>query len=164
VFQLEGDVPRIGSDPAEVTKSLNEVRNPTYVLYFGIQKETLFDPGDMNEKAAEHFQIADPPEAKNGRYVVGHFSDPPPDGLSKDQIEILRNRVLTALDVLVPLFLSVDPNMTWPDEANRALQEIRDFFPLVAEPGLWAFYRAEGKEFFLWVAKQAPREQALFPW
>jgi hypothetical protein len=102
-----------------------------------------------------HFGIPTPPDG-----VVGHFSDP--QWLPKDRVELLRRRIYAALDVLLPFF--ADENRPWTEAANKAAQEVRDFFPLAAEPGLWPYYKAEGKEFFAWVERSAPPGKAALPW
>lgn len=103
----------------------------------------------------ERYGLPDPPG-----WIVGHLDDP--RWLPPDRVEMLRARIYKALDVLAPFF--ADEDRAWTEAANVAAQEIRDFFPLAAEPGLWPYYQAEGKEFFTWIEKNAPPAKAPLPW
>lgn len=92
--------------------------------------------------------------------VIGHFSDP--KWLPKDRLEILRKRIYEGLDILIHFY--ADEARTWTEDANKAAREVRDFFPIASEPGLWPYYRAEGKDFFAWLDKNAPPGKATLPW
>lgn len=92
--------------------------------------------------------------------VIGHFSDP--KWLPKDRVELLRKRIHEDLDVLLPYF--ADTSRPWTEEASKAAREVRDFFPIASEPGLWPYYRAEGKDFFPWLEKNAPPGKSPLPW
>lgn len=92
--------------------------------------------------------------------VVGHFSDSSP--WWQERMVELRPRIYADLDVLLPFF--AEPSRPWTAEATRAAQEVRDLFPLASEPGLWPYYKAEGKDFFAWLDTHAPPEKAPLPW
>lgn len=139
----------------KIPEEQNEVGAPTQMLEIDVVTgEYVADTG-VNLDRKERFGIADPPMG-----VVGHYDDPhrPPP----DHLKALRFRIYFSMDLLLPLFAEQD--RPWTEEANRAAREIRDFFPLAAEPGLWPYYKAEGKEFFAWVEKNAPPEKAVLPW
>jgi len=142
-------------------RELDKVTAPMNVYYGDpatgeLEKRVRIDwREEVSGGERSHFGIPIPPDG-----VVGHFSDPrwPP----KERVELLRQRIYSALDVLLPFF--ADENRPWTEEANTAAREVRDFFPMAAEPGLWPYYNAEGKEFFAWVEKNAPPGRAPLPW
>jgi hypothetical protein len=159
-FELAWPTPRPNMPSDEVRRIRNDVSIPMRVLYLDPLTGNKVDstgPGyDLyNRSAPEHFGIANPP----GR-IVGHFDDP--NWLPPDRLAMLRERIFAALDVLLPFF--ADENRPWTEAANKAAREVRDFFPLAAEPGLWPYYKAEGKEFFAWVDRSAPPGKAALPW
>jgi len=149
------------SSKDEAARIWNEVSTPTVIAYYGATSGTYsVEIGHLGPRTAAYFGVPDPPGANPGNGIVGHFDDP--HWLPRDRAELLRRRILAALDVLLPFF--ADEARPWTDEANRAAREVRDFFPLAAEPGLWPYYKAEGKEFFAWVEKNAPPAKAPLPW
>lgn len=121
-------------------------RSPSQVP-FG-SREGEYDP-------ARYFGMPTPPDG-----VVGQYDDPA--WLPQARADLLRTRIHSALDTLLPFF--ADESRPWTEEANEAAQEVRDFFPLAAEPGLWPYYKAEGREFFAWVETNAPPAKAALPW
>lgn len=142
-------------------RAWNEIENPCSILYYdAVTAQFIEQNPNFNEHLEAYFGVPRPPGATGCFYVVGHHDDPraPP----KDRWEQLRQRVFMAFDVLLPLF--TDPNRPWTDDANKAAREVRDFFPLAAEPGLWPYYEAEGREFFAWVERNAPPGKAALPW
>lgn len=136
----------------EFQRQLNEVRVPSLVSYADAITGEQLPTIDGTEK---HFGIPDPPNR-----LLGHYDDP--TWLPEDRRDQLRARILAGLDVLLPFF--ADENRPWTEAANKAAEEVRDFFPLAAEPGLWPYYRAEGREFFAWLEKNAPPAKAPLPW
>lgn len=159
-FELSAP-PWLPSHPrAENERAANEVSIPMRVVYVDARSGEMVDatgPGyDLfNVSAPKHFGIPNPPDR-----IVGHFDDP--TWLPKERRQLLRDRILAALDVLLPLF--TEQTRPWTEEANKAAQQVRDYCPLVAEPGLWPYYKAEGREFFAWVEKNAPPGNAPLPW
>jgi hypothetical protein len=146
---------RISKEEAE--KIHNKIEVPCNVVYWDAttgQKVDIEYTGN-DDAVAEHFGLRPPADG-----VVGHFDDP--KWLPEKQREELRQRLYAAIDVLLPFF--ADENRPWTEEANRAARDVRDFFPLAAEPGLWPYYKAEGKDFFAWVEKNAPPAKAPLPW
>lgn len=154
---LIGDVTaRAGRTPEEAARESQSVTVPWSVHYLdAITGELAGQTLELNEDRARHFGLPDP-----AGYVVGHLDDP--NRLPEARVEKLRQRVLVGLDTLLPLF--ADEHLPWTDDANKAARDVRDFFPLAAEPGLWPYYRAEGKEFFAWLEKNAPPGKARLPW
>jgi len=145
----------LGSSGRYVAEERNHVNVPSQLLEVDVVTgEYVADTGvSLNNN--ERFGIANP---ANG--VIGHYNDP--KWLPKDRLGTLRHRIYSALDLLLPFF--ADETRSWTAEANKAAQEVRDFFPLAAEPGLWPYYKAEGKEFFAWVEKNAPPGRVPLPW
>lgn len=136
-----------GTPEAEARKVANEVTVPVYVVYVDARTGSkLGDTGYLNEARPAHFGIPDP-----AGQVVGHWDDP--NALPQERIPVLVARIHAALDTLLPLY--ADENRPWTEEATKAAREVRDLFPLAAEPGLWPYYRAEGRELFDWVEKHA---------
>ncbi len=141
--------------PAKAKEIVASVSIPRLVRHLDPVTGQLDEQSIYLQSGAERFGIPDPPD-----FIVGRFDDtrwPPPE-----RREALRARIFTALDVLLPLF--ADQTLPWTEAANKAAQEVRDFFPLAAEPGLWPYYKAEGREFFAWVEKNAPPTKARLPW
>jgi len=136
----------------EFQRQLNEVRVPSLVSYADAITGEQLPTIDGTEK---HFGIPDPPNR-----LLGHYDDP--TWLPENRRDQLRARILAGLDVLLPFF--ADENRRCTEAANNAAAEVRDFFPLAAEPGLWPYYRAEGREFFAWLDKNAPPAKAPLPW
>jgi len=152
----------------EERRKVNEVYAPAFIAYVDPRtgERHFFDPVTgvptlsavefgLKAECEKYFGLTIP---QGG--VVGSYGDP--TRLLADRIEILRERVLSALDILLPIF--ADQRRPWTEAANTAARELRDFFPLAAEPGHWPYYKAEGKEFFAWVEKNAPPEKAVMPW
>ena len=152
----------------EERRKVNEVRAPGGIAYVDpIDGERTYfhpftqapshSPLDIGSPAdvEKYFGIPAPAGGVIGMYDDAH-------ALPKDRVETLRERILSALDVLLPFF--TDDTRPWTEQATKAAQEVRDFFPLAAEPGLWPYYRAEGKDFFSWVEKNAPAAKAPLPW
>jgi hypothetical protein len=154
---LIGDVvARAGMTAQEAEREQQNVTVPVRVHYLDVSTGKLVDDThQLNEQRATHFGLPDPPG-----FVVGRLDDPtrPP----REHLEKLRQRILAGLDVLLPFF--ADASLPWTEEANKAAQDVRDFFPVAAEPGLWPYYKAEGREFFAWVEKNAPPARAALPW
>lgn len=109
----------------------------------------------MGAQAEKYFGFPSPPGG-----VVGSYDDP--GRRSSDRAMLIDERLHAAMDVLLPFF--ADEARPWTEEVTRAAREVRDFFPLAAEPGLWPYYEAEGKGFFAWVEKNAPPGRARLPW
>jgi hypothetical protein len=141
---------------AQAADMSKEVTVPFSIHYLDPQTGTVASGGmPLNDDGPAYFGIPAPPTG-----VVGRLDDP--KWLAADRIDLLRQRIYAALDVLLPFF--ADENRPWTEEANRAARDVRDFFPLAAEPGLWPYYKAEGKDFFAWVEKNAPPAKAPLPW
>lgn len=163
VFQIYHPLGYAGEPVDEAVRERDKVTSPLTVLYgdpvTGKKKpeeclELDWDPA-APRGARAHFGLPTPADR-----VIGHFSDPswPPE----DRRKLLNDRIFAGLDILLPFF--ADENRPWTEEANKAAREVRDFFPLAAEPGLWPYYKAEGREFFAWLEKNAPPEKAPLPW
>jgi len=141
---------------AEARKAANEVSVPVYVVYVDAKSGAkLESTGFLNADRQAHFGIPDPKDE-----VVGHWDDP--QALGQERVNALRARILAAFDVLLPLF--ADQDRPFPEDAYKAAREVRDFFPLAAEPGLWPYYKAEGRDFFAWVERHAPPAKTRLPW
>ena len=155
-FISMGPVANPHTTPEERELELHSVSVPDAVAYFD-PRTHVWDgsPGYLNQGRPSHFGIPDPP-----KYFVGRWDDP--KWPSKDRRDLLRARIFAAMDVLLPLF--DDPSRPWTEQANQAAREVRDFFPVAAEPGLWPYYKAEGREFFTWVEKNAPPAKVPLPW
>lgn len=154
---------RFPNTPEEVARrQANEISTPLYVVYWSPRSgqklwvEPEMGPGfDRDAWLVQHFG-----QRPGKDHIVGRRDDP--GAISKDRAEMLRQRICAALDVLLPLF--DDPSLPWTEAANKAAREVRDFFPVAAEPGLWPYYQAEGRELFAWVEENAPPGRAALPW
>jgi hypothetical protein len=93
--------------------------------------------------------------------IVGRFDDP--NTLPPQRRAMLSARVYAALDRLLPLF-ATEPSTPWTKEAQEAARDVRDLFPYAAEPGLWPYYEAYGRDFFAWAEQHAPAGAARLPW
>lgn len=146
-----------GTPASEIPRVKNEISPPENIVYWDARTNDLVARIGTGAPAfrEEHFGLRDP----DGQ-VVGHFDDP--SWLPKARLDLLQRRIFAGLDVLLPFF--ADEHLPWTEAANKAAQEVRDFFPLAAEPGLWPYYKAEGREFFAWVEKNAPPGKARLPW
>ncbi len=157
-FMLGGVWAKLGRSREETLRLENLITPPLSIDYLDPRSGEIVEDGPyLNEKRASYFGIPDP-QTPDGE--VGRYDDPsrPP----KERLELLRQRIYSALDVLLPLF--ADENTPWTEQATKAAQEVRDFFPLAAEPGLWPYYKFEGREFFAWVERHAPPAKAPVPW
>lgn len=155
-LQIAFPVPiRVSKEEAD--RIQNKVSVPGEIVYVDVVTGEKVDSVGMGSLAlaTAYFGIPSPPDD-----VVGHFDDP--KWLPPDRLALLRARIFAALDVLLPFF--ADDNRPWTEAANKAAGEVRDFFPLAAEPGLWPYYKAEGKEFFAWVEAKAPAAKTALPW
>ena len=151
-----GTMARLDTTPEERARAHQEVQVPQQVHYLDPSTAVIVeDTRYLNERRAAHFGIPDP----IGQ-VLGRFDDP--HWPAKDRVTALRHRIYAGLDVLLPLF--ADEHLPWTEEANMAAREVRDFFPIAAEPGLWPYYRAEGRELFGWLERNAPPGKARMPW
>ena len=149
-------VARVDIPPAEAARMKNEVLVPAFVWYIDAASgEPREQTPYFNERSSSYFGIPDPPKK-----IVGHLDDP--SWFAENRVTQLRLRIYAGLDTLLPFF--VDESLPWTEEANKAARDVRDFFPLAAEPGLWPYYKAEGKELFAWVEKNAPPGKARLPW
>lgn len=156
LFSITMPVANLNLSPEERALEANAVPVPDTVDEFDpVTLELVRTGGWLNQGRAQRFGIPDPAGQRVGRWDDPHW---PP----VEHRKLLRERIYAALDVLVPLF--ADESRTWTFEATTAAAEVRDFFPLAAEPGLWPYYRAEGKEFFTWVEKNAPPQRVPSPW
>jgi len=145
----------------EYEREVNEIWNPAGIMYYdAVGGQFVEENPNHNERLEAYFGVPRPEGAKHFFYVVGRRDDP--KWTPTDRRDQLRVRILAGLDVLLPFF--ADENRPWTGAANKAAEEVRDFFPLAAEPGLWPYYRAEGREFFAWLEKKAPPAQAPPPW
>ncbi|MFO0592174.1 MAG: hypothetical protein U0441_31815 [Polyangiaceae bacterium] len=171
-FQLAGRWASVDETKEEAIREDDKVTPPVVISYgnpFTGERADTFYPDWRDEHPGNpksHFGLPTPKSVDKPQRdyptapVIGHFSDP--KWLPKDRLEILRKRIYEGLDTLLPFY--ADEHRPWTEDANKAAREVRDFFPIASEPGLWPYYRAEGKDFFAWLEKNAPPGKAALPW
>lgn len=156
LFSLTGLAFNPSITPEQSRIIARQVSVPVMIDYFdAVTLEQEGSTGRLNQRTEAHFGIPSP-----AGEVAGMWDDP--TWPSEEKRQNLRTRIYAALDVLLPIF--ADDNLPWTEEANKAAQVVRDYYPVAAEPGLWRYYEAEGREFFAWVAKRAPAAKAPMPW